>query len=217
MRKWLLCLLLLLCSCSTSAPVATEQITTLPVKENPNSVLMSESPISALNIDDYLFLDNTIYIDTREINQFNEEGHIAGFVNIPFYEAIAGVKKTDSVLFCMDKRKDENGNVNALLGDVGSYTSNYAESEQMMKVLFPMDKNIVIISTAGVEATYLMNLLIQFGYDGSKLYNAGCYSNAIGDSPAYRLLDSAKYKVTGQNAYQIDYTINWGELTLLQE
>ena len=213
MRKLLCILALLLCSCAKQTPIIEEEITTLPVKENPNSTLMSDSPISASNIEDYLFLENTVYIDTREVNQFNEEGHIAGFVNIPFYEAIAGVNKNEGILFNMTKPKDENGNYIANLGDVNSFIANYEEASQMMKFLFPEDKNIVIISTAGVEATYLMNLLIQIGYDGSKLYNAGCYSNGIGNAQAYRLLENTKYKVNGQNIYTIDYTINWGELT----
>lgn len=216
MRKLVCILALLLCSCAKQQVEVNEPITTLPTKENPQSTLMSESPIDATTIENYLFLENTVYIDTREVNQFNEEGHIAGFVNIPFYEAIAGVKKTEGVLFNMDKPKDENGNYIANLGDVNSFVANYEESIQMMKFLFPEDKNIVIISTAGVEATYLMNLLIQLGYDASKLYNAGCYSNGIGDAPAYRLLENTKYKVNGQNIFSMDYTINWGELTILQ-
>lgn len=216
MRKLVCILALLLCSCANQTTPTEEIKTTLPSKENPNSTLMSESPITANNIEEYLFLENTVYIDTREVNQFNEEGHIAGFINIPFYEAIAGVNKTDGVLFNMIKPKDENGNYIANLGDVDSFIANYEESKQMMKFLFPEEKNLVIISTAGVEATYLMNLLIQLGYDASKLYNAGCYSNGIGDAPAYRLLENTKYKVNGQNIYTLDYTINWGELTLTQ-
>ena len=216
MRKLLCILLLILCSCAKQPTIVEEVITTLPTKTNPESTLMSESPLSARNIEDYLFLENTIYIDTREVNQFNEEGHIAGFINIPFYEAIAGVNKKEGVLFNMTKPKDENGNYIANLGDINSFIANYEESKQMMSFLFPQDKNIVIISTAGVEATYLMNLLIQLGYDGSNLYNAGCYSNGIGNDPAYRLLENTKYKVNGQNIYSLDYKVNWGELTLIK-
>lgn len=219
MRKLLICLLLICSACAkVESPKVLETVpTTLPPKVNPESTLMSDSPLSASNIDDYLFLEDTIYIDTREVNQFNEEGHIAGFINIPFYEAIAGVNRKDGVLFNMDKIKDDQGNIVALLGEVGSFSANYEEAEQMIQLLFPQDKNLVIISTAGVEASYLMNLLIQLGYDASKLYNAGCYSNGMGENKAYRLLEEAKYKVEGQNIFTLDYQINWGELTLISK
>jgi 3-mercaptopyruvate sulfurtransferase SseA len=185
----------------------------LPAKTSADSTLMSESVINVSNLDDFLFREDTYYVDTREINQWLEEGHVAGFVNIPFYEAIANIKTSTGVLYSFDRIRDASGNVIFSLGEPGSFTANYDESLSILYAIFPKDKNIIILSTAGVEASYLIALLIQVGYDGSKLYNAGPFSNTVGNNVAYRDFNEAKYFVKGNNAYILDYKINFGELT----
>lgn len=205
------------CAQSTNQPVnEIKQITQLPAKADPNSMLMSDSPINPTNLDDYMFLEDTLYIDTRSFNQLLEEGMIAGFLNIPFYDFLVNYNYTENVLFSMSLKRDENGKMIANLGEVGSFTPNYKESEGIIKDLFPMDKNIVFMSTAGVEATYLMNLLVQLGYDGSKLYNAGTFSNGMGDIVAYKNYEGAKYYYEGTNVYTVSVTPHWGELTPIE-
>lgn len=210
---------LMVAGCS-AAPVNNEteqEITTLPAKEKPDSMLMSDSPINPTNLDNYMFLEDTMYVDTRSPNQILEEGYIAGFLNIPFYEFLVSYKPTENILFSMSLKRDENGEMIANLGEVGSFTPTYEESEDIIKDLFPMDKNIVFISTAGVEAAYLMNLLVQLGYDGSKLYNAGTFSNGMGNIIAYRDYEDAKYYCEGTNVYSVTVNPNWGELTPIEE
>lgn len=185
----------------------------LPAKTSADSTLMSESVINVSNLDDFLFREDTYYVDTREINQWLEEGHVAGFVNIPFYQAIANIKTSTGVLYSFDRIRDASGNVIFSLGEPGSFSANYDESLSILYAIFPKDKNIIILSTAGVEASYLIALLIQAGYDGSKLYNAGPFSNTVGNNVAYRDFKEAKYFVKGNNAYILDYKINFGELT----
>ena len=217
MKKIILCLLLLCwftgCSSKPVEQVIIEKEEIhLPQKENPSSMLASDSPLSAINIDDYLFLEDCYYVDTRSASQLIEEGMIAGFFNIPFYGLIADFKTNDQVLFTITKQKDENGNITALLGDSGSFVPNYDESEAIIKDMFPMDKNIVVISTAGVEATYLLNLLVQIGYDPSKLYNAGYFSNSMGSNIAYRELKTAKYYIEGPKTYTVNYQVSFTDL-----
>lgn len=190
-----------------------EIVKELPVKSIPESTSPNDSPITVKNIDEYLFRDDTFYVDTRDASQIIEEGFIAGFTNIPFYDVLVAFEEKEQVLFTMKKITDENGKVQVLLGNPGSFIPNYEESEQLIKEIFPKDKNIIFISTAGVEATYLMNLLIQLGYDSSKLYNAGSFSNSMGTNIAYREYDDAKYYVKGIQSYTVDYRVNWGELT----
>lgn len=223
MRKLLLILCLILtCGCQASKgeeiPVKQDDvIVSLPVKENPDSTSPNDSPINSTNIDQYLFRDDTVYIDTRSAEQIVEEGFIAGFSNVPFYGVLVDLKPKEQVLFTMKLRRDENGEVTSLLGAVGSFSANYKESEQIIKEIFPKDKNIIFFSTAGVEATYLMNLLIQLGYDGSKLYNAGYFSNSIGNNIAYREYENAKYYVKGIQSYKVNYQVDWGEITPIDE
>ena len=228
MKKMLLivsfCLVLGGCSSNTTSngdvtvDVPVPEISNeLPVKENPNSTSPLDSPITVTNIDEFLFRNDTFYVDTRDASQIVEEGFIAGFTNIPFYEVLVSLKQKDQVLFTMKKMTDDNGKVTVLLGDVGSFVPNYKESEQIIKEIFPKDKNIIFFSTAGVEATYLMNLLIQLGYDSSKLYNAGHFSNSMGKNVAYREYKDAKYYVEGIQSYKVTYTVDWGELTKIEK
>lgn len=193
-----------------------EKITKLPVKQIPESSLMSESPLSALNIDDYLFLEDVIYVDTRSSKQFVSEGYIAGFINIPFYEAIASYADDPNVLFSMHKIRDEAGNVSVYLGDEGSFKPLYEESVDLLYATFPKDKQIVFIASAGVESAYLINLLKQYGYDASLLYNCGAFTNSLAANVAYLDYLQAKYLVKPIAQYDVNVTYDWGELTPIE-
>jgi hypothetical protein len=84
-------------------------------------------------------------------------------VNIPFYQAIANIKTSTDVLYSFDRIRDASGNVTVSLGEPGSFSANYDESLSILNAIFPKDKNIIFLSTAGVEASYLIALLIQEG------------------------------------------------------
>lgn len=186
----------------------------LPEKPQPDSALMSDSPIDPTNIDDYMFLPDVLYIDLRSSQQCSEEGTIAGFTNIPFYGTLVNYQKEENVLYRMEKIKDENGKVIASLGEIGSFSPNYEESEAILKDIFPEDKKIIFFSSAGVEAAYMISLLMQLGYDGANLYNAGTFTNGMGDIIAYRNYPEAKYYIPGTNVYSVNVHFNWdGSLT----
>lgn len=197
MKKILICIVIFLlagCQIKNKEIVVTEidneiETSALPAKMD-KSNNMSLSPINPKNIDDYLFRDDCIYIDTRDPEQFYEEGSIAGFVNIPFYGYICDFKKGTGSLFTFTKISDE-----ILLGDPGSFIANYEESEEVIKSMFPKDKNILIIATAGVESCYLLNLLVQLGYDEEKLYNVGSFTTGMGNDIAYVSRKDAKYLI----------------------
>lgn len=216
MKKVLIVLfVILLSACSTPQTEEKIEIKILPTKEDSSSTLMSESPLSALNIDEYLFLENVVYVDTRSPQMFLEEGHIAGFVNIPYYEGICCHEKEDGILFTMDKIKNDDGTF-IPMGNTGSFKPNYEESIQILYDTFPKDKQIVFIASAGVESCYLMNLLIQYGYDASLLYNAGAVSNTLGKNVAYKDLENKKHWVEPIDTFSINNHINWGELTPIE-
>lgn len=207
-----LCILGTFTACQAT-PVLEEDVNiTIPVKNE--SVKIQDSPITSLNLDDYLFREDVFYVDTRELNQVMEEGSIAGFVTYPFYELLANLVE-GKTLFKMTKVLDSNNALLIELGGVGSYVPRFEESEYLLKALFPKDKTIFISSTAGVEATYLANLLIQYGYDPLKIYNVGNFSNDLGTLVAYRNNKKAKYFVPGTNVFTLDYAFDLGELTAL--
>ena len=206
MKKILICIVIFLlagCQIKNEEIVVTEidneiETSALPVKMD-KSNNMSLSPINPKNIDDYLFRDDCIYIDTRDPEQFYEEGSIAGFVNIPFYGYICDFKKGTGSLFTFTKISDE-----ILLGDPGSFIANYEESEEVIKSMFPKDKNILVIATAGVESCYLLNLLVQLGYDEEKLYNVGSFTTGMGNDIAYVSRKDAKYLI---KPFYVDDTV----------
>ena len=208
--KIILCILLALSlvGCGESGPAEVETIVVLkdlPAKEDSTNNLGSASPIKASNLDDYLFRDDCVYIDTRDAYQYYAEGHVAGFTNVPFYGYITDFNYNPNTLFSSIKTK--NGEEITHFGDVNSYSPNYEESIKLIEDIFPRDKNIMAISTAGVESAYLLNLLLQLGYDGNKLYNVGSFTNGMGEDVAYSLYDGVKYLVDGIELY--DTKINY--------
>lgn len=183
----------------------------LPAKPKPESTLMSESPIKPYNIDDYLFIENVVYIDLRSPEAFYKEGHIAGFTNIPFYGYIAGFPNSDKALFTLTRK------AGLYVGDTGSFEQNYEEAADILYDIFPKNKAIVAISTAGVESCYFLNLLVQLGYNPEKLYNAGSFTNGMGNDPAYRILPDVKYLVEGIELYDTAIGYDFQNLTKIKK
>lgn len=176
---------------SDSTTSANNAAIALPKKQNAHSMLMSESPITPRNIDAYLFLDDCIYIDVRSAKMFYEEGHIAGFINIPFYGYIADFPNSHDALFEMTRQGG------AYLGDAGSFSENYEDAVNIIYDMLDKNKTIIAISTAGVESCYFLNLLVQLGYNEAQLYNAGSFTNGMGNDIAYRTYRDAQHLVHG--------------------
>ena len=91
------------CSCNN------EEILTIPKKEFSNESSAKNSPINVYNLDNYLFRDDVIYVDLRSTEMILEEGHVAGFKFISFYDCIASFSG-DNTLYKMQSTKDDNGN-----------------------------------------------------------------------------------------------------------
>lgn len=168
----------------------------IPSKKNNQSVAIVDSGVNTSNIDEYLFRDDVIYVDLRPYSWVAKDGHIAGFSFYPFYDLIAHRNYTDR-LFMMDTVYSEDGN-KIIGGEVGTFTPNFIESEIVINNIFPKDKYIFAISQSGLESCYFLNLLIQLGYDSSKLYNIGGFSISTGfDNLAYISIENPKYLVKG--------------------
>lgn len=212
MKKLILVVLvggLLACS-GTKEP----QPVTLPTK-TADAVSLADSPINPANLDEYLFLPDVRYVDLRSANQFIQEGHVAGFINVPYYGLLVKTEADPFGLFTMTKVVNDQGQVVANYGGIGSFVPRYAESVSIIKYLFPMDQPMLVLSTAGVESQYLLNLLLQLGYDGTLLYNVGNFSNSLGTFTAYRLREAARFLVKGHETYQVRVDYDFGTLTPL--
>lgn len=210
---YVLLLSLLLTSCNTS-----NKYKEVPVKINPTGISALDSSVTTENIENYLFREDCQYIDLRPYSWVIKEGHIAGFEFFPFYDFLAHNAKSDR-LFTFGN-KSETGE-SLVLGDIGTFSPNYVESVSLLKRYFNENKNIFIISQSGLESCYFINLLIQYGYDSSKLYNIGGYSISPGfGCIPYLGIENPKYKVDGNKLIdsQLNETLNpFSELTPLNK
>ncbi len=197
----LVMLLITGCSCKK------EENLVIPKKETANDTSVLTSPINTKNIDKYMFMENVQYVDLRSPTSIMKEGHVAGFEFIPFLSFIASFNEYDS-LYRMKATTDSAGK-NIPAGQIGGFVAQYEESERIVKSLFSKDKYIFLISQAGSESSYMINLLIQLGYDGNLLYNVGGVINSEG-IPSYKSITTNKYFVNGCG--DVKYTFNFGIL-----
>ena len=206
MKKILLLFIILLSACSNSNHASQSNINsqenqfeTVPVKNNINGVTIDDSSVNTRNIENYLFRNDTVYVDLRPYSEVAREGHIAGFSFYPFYDFIASIENSkDYNKNPMDNRLFKMINEMGKIGQIGNFVPNYEESEFVLNELFPKDKNIFAISIEGSECIYFLNLLIQYGYDSAKLYNIGGFSIASClENIAYISVENPKYLVPG--------------------
>lgn len=183
---FLLLIVTVSCVPSNSSSSSNQHI---PNKININGVDVTDSSITTANLDDYLFLDDVVYVDLRPYSWVARDGHVAGFSFYPFYDLIAHLNFKDRLF-----KMSSNGGV----GNVGCFTPNYLESEIVINELFSKEKKIFAISQSGLESCYFLNLLIQLGYNPANLYNVGGFAiNAGLESKAYINLDNPRYLVEG--------------------
>ena len=168
----------------------------IPDKVNPEGFSVRDSSIQPHNLDEYLFIEDVLYVDVRPYTSIIKYGYVAGFQFIPYYDLIAS-RINDKTLFEMTGS-----------GLTGQFNPNFVESEQYLNHLFPKDKKILAISEEGSECSYLFNLLKQYGYNPENLYNVGGFANNSGFVLAYRNLDDPKNLVPGNNL-DLDFTIDY--------
>ena len=200
MKKIILIILstvLFLTGCNNSA--SENDFNGIPQKINLEGTAIEDSSVNTRNIDNYLFRDDVIYVDLRSYAEIAKEGHIAGFSFYPFYDLIATIDGAkDSQKNLIDNRLFKMKNEAGKLGSVGNFIPTYEESEFILNDLFPKDKYIFSITISCNEAIYFLNLLKQYGYDSSKLYNIGGFSLNTGfENKAYKNIDNPKYLVPG--------------------
>lgn len=171
----------------------------IPPKNNATDNDAMLSPINTKNIDQYMFRDDVQYVDLRNSESVLNDGYIAGFEFIPYYSVIASFSEHEA-LFQMKSNKDDSGKT-IHAGQVGGFVAQYEESEKMIENLFSKEKYIFLISIGGSESAYLINLLLQLGYNGELLYNIGGVSNNDGVE-SYTNISSNKYYIKGHPGIQ---------------
>jgi hypothetical protein len=193
--------------CMVSGCNKKDNYDNIPAKKNSSDNNAMTSPINTRNIDHYMFRNDVQYVDLRSGESIINNGYIAGFEFIPYYSIIASFSEFDG-LYQMKGTVDENGN-RVSPGQIGGFVAQYEESKSAIESLFSKDKYIFIISIGGSESAYLINLLIQLGYDGNLLYNIGGVSNSDG-LESYTSIAANKYYIQGHPS--INASLDYGFL-----
>lgn len=177
-----------------------EQVKEIPLKEAATDNNPITSPINTVNIDEYLFRDDVQYVDLRSSYMVLQEGYVSGFQFIPFYNIIG----SHGAGYTLYQMKNDVYIDDKLIspGQTGSFEAQFEESESIIRDLFDKNKYIFFISQGGTECGYMINLLIQLGYDGNLLYNVGGVSNSEG-VPSYRSIETNKYYVAGHSGFNV--------------
>jgi len=180
----------------------------IPSKISKTDNAANSSPINSSNLDNYMFRDDVQYIDLRSGSMILEEGYVAGFQFVPYYSIIASFSP-NSTLYQMKSTVDSEGESH-YAGQIGGFVAQYEESESIIKSLFDRNKYIFLLSQGGSESAYVINLLIQLGYDGNLLYNVGGVSNSEGIA-SYKSVDTNKYYISGIGDYGVTTTYDFLE------
>ena len=186
----------------------------IPYKKFAEDTSTVTTPVNAMNLDKYLFRSDTQYVDLRDLEDIMSDGYIAGFQFIPFHTIIASFSNPETLYKMKDSKNENNEWIYA--GQIGGFYQQYQESAQIISSLFDKDKYIFFVSQAGSEGSYMINLLIQLGYDGNKLYNV-CGVIGTEGAYSYSVKGNQKYFVKGNRIVDssIDYSFK-SKLTPLQ-
>ncbi len=164
--------------------------------------------INELTIDDYLNRTDSVYRDMRMLKDpanyesIGGDSYLSGFVKgfevvpYPYLVNVLGLPSSvgntysGKTLFTYENNQ---------------YTSNYAESLEILEYLFPKDKYIFLMCGGGGYAGMTKNMLVSLGWDSDKIYNVGGYwyyngkNNVIVKNEKYDKVSYDFWKVTYHN------------------
>ena len=180
----------------------------IPLKISAEDNAAKSSPINSSNLDNYMFREDVQYIDLRSGSMILQEGYVSGFKFVPYYSIIASFSE-HSTLYQMKTTIGGDGKSHHA-GQIGGFVPQYEESQSIIESIFDKNKYIFLLSQGGSESAYVINLLIQLGYDGNLLYNVGGVSNGEGIA-SYKSVDTNKYYFSGIGDYGVTTTYNFLE------
>lgn len=172
--------------------------------------------INEETIDNYLNRDDCAYFDMRMLDDpANYEaiggdsrlsGLLNGFEIVPYPYLCDGLNLPEDVL------PGYEGRTLFHKEDDGTYSANYAESDEILSAIFPKDKAIILMCGGGGYAGMTKEFLIAKGYDANKIYNAGGFWYYKGENAKQILKEDGNFDLSEVN-YQI---IDFDTLTLIQ-
>ena len=156
------------------------------LSEGERGELGIDKNINEATIDKYLGRSDAVYRDLRMLKDpgnyeaIGGDSYLSGFVdgfevvsfpyivNVNDLPEAVGETYTGSTLF--HQHSD------------GSYTANYKESLEILEALFPKDKVIFLMCGGGGYSGMMKNLLVELGWDESKIYDVAGYWFYEGDN-----------------------------------
>lgn len=188
----------------------TPKLSVLPkpeVTEGVRGKLGIDKNINEKTIDNYLNREDSVYRDMRMLKDPGNyeairggDAYLSGFIKgfevvpYPYLVNVSGLPKevgdtyTGKTLFT---EKD------------GKYTVNYKESMDILKYLFPQDKNIFLMCGGGGYAGMTKTMLVALGWDENKIYNVGGYWYYEGKNNVE--VKNTKYGDTSYDFWKVQY------------
>ena len=195
-KKILLVLLLslTLCACGDKEM----ELPKPEVSEGVRGDLGIDANVNESTIDKYLGREDAVYRDMRMLVDpgnyaaIGGDAYLSGFVKgfevvpLPYLVNVTGLPEEVGNTY--------EGKTLFTLKD-GKYIANYEESMEVLEYLFPKDKTIFLMCGGGGYAGMTKAMLVELGWDETKIYNTGGYWYYKGENNVIVKNDSHK-KVT---------------------
>ena len=126
-----------------------------------------------LNRSDAVYRDMRMLKDPGNYEAIGGDSYLSGFVRgfevvpLPYLVNVKGLPEEVGETYT--------GETLYRLHSDGSYTANYEESEAILAALFPKDKVIFLMCGGGGYAGMTKSLLVELGWDETKIYDVGGY------------------------------------------
>lgn len=161
---------------------AGNELASLPapeLSEGQRGELGIDKNVNEATIDQYLNRSDAVYRDMRMLKDpgnyeaIGGDSYLSGFVkgfelvSFPYIVNVKGLPEAVGETYTGKTLFRQHSD--------GSYTANYEESEEILEALFPKDKVIFLMCGGGGYSGMMKNLLVEFGWDGDKIYDVGGY------------------------------------------
>lgn len=149
------------------------------LSEGQRGELGIDKNINESTIDQYLGRPDAVYRDLRMLKDPGNyeaiggdsylSGIVDGFevVSFPYIVNVVGLPEAVGDTY--------DGNTLFRLHSDGRYTANYEESMDILESLFPKDKVIFLMCGGGGYSGMMKKMLVELGWDESKIYDVGGY------------------------------------------
>ena len=157
-------------------------LTSLPapeLSEGQRGELGIDKNVNEETIDSYLGRSDAVYRDLRMLEDpgnyeaIGGDSYLSGFVNgfelvpFPYIVNVKGLPEEVGSTY--------DGKTLFHQHSDGSYSENYEESMSILEALFPRDKVIFLMCGGGGYSGMMKNMLVELGWDESKIYDVGGY------------------------------------------